>query len=63
MAYNPSIREHPTNVPASNPEQTPHFCYAGWVYLGFEGEDENGEYIEITERVLCRRCNAARETS
>jgi hypothetical protein len=34
----------------------PHGCYAGWVYLGFEGEDENGEHVEEIERVPCRRC-------
>jgi hypothetical protein len=28
------------------------------VYLGFEGEDENGEHVEIIERVPCQRCNA-----
>jgi hypothetical protein len=38
------------------PEETPHGCYEGWVYLGFEGEDENGEHVEVIERVPCRRC-------
>ena len=37
--------------------ETPHGCYEGWVYLGFEGEDENGEYVEEIERVPCRRCH------
>ena len=32
-------------------------CYDGWVYLGFEGEDENGENVEEVERVPCRRCH------
>src|SRR5215212_6541008 len=33
-------------------------CYDGWVFLGDEGEDENGELVEVdTERVPCRRCN------
>jgi hypothetical protein len=41
MARNPIIREHSANVPVS-PEETPHGCYAGWVFLGFEGEDEQG---------------------
>jgi hypothetical protein len=27
-------------------------CYDGWVFLGFEAEDED----ELTERVPCRRC-------
>jgi hypothetical protein len=38
-------------------KETPHGCYDGWVYLGFEGEDENGEQVEVIERVPCRRCN------
>ena len=42
---------------------TPHFCYDGWVFVGYEGEDENGELVEVrTERVPCRRCHAAGET-
>jgi hypothetical protein len=28
------------------------------VYLGFESEDENGEHVEVIERVPCRRCRA-----
>jgi hypothetical protein len=38
-------------------DETPHACYDGWVFLGFEAEDENGEHIELVERVPCRRCN------
>ena len=37
-------------------EETPHACYDGWVFLGFEGEDENGEHVEVIEAVRCRRC-------
>ena len=37
-------------------EESPHGCYEGWVYLGSEGEDENGEWVEEIERVPCRRC-------
>jgi hypothetical protein len=37
-------------------EEAPHACYDGWVYLGFEAEDENGEHVEVIERVPCRRC-------
>ncbi len=40
--------------------ETPHGCIDGWVYLGFEGEDENGEHVEEIERVPCRRCRAAK---
>ena len=32
------------------------FCYDGWVFLGYEGVDENGERVEVVERVPCRRC-------
>jgi hypothetical protein len=60
MAVTPIIRDNPPRVPPS--EATPeswHGCYDGWVYLGFEGEDESGEPAEVIERVPCRRCNAA----
>ena len=33
-------------------EETPHGCYAGWVFLGYE--DEDGQ--EYHEAVPCRRC-------
>jgi hypothetical protein len=39
------------------PDETPHGCYEGWVYLGFECEDESGEPVEEIEQVPCRRCN------
>jgi hypothetical protein len=55
MARNPIIREDPPEVPAIT-EETPHACYDGWVFLGFEGEDESGEHVELVERVPCRRC-------
>ena len=53
-----SIRTKPPEV---LPEETPHGCYEGWVYLGYEGEDENGEPSEQIERVPCRRCNALKD--
>ena len=57
MARNPIIREYPPGVPTPT-DETPHFCYDGWVFLGYEGVDEDGELIEVgTERVPCRRCN------
>jgi hypothetical protein len=34
-------RSYPEKVPAPTHE-TPHGCYEGWVYLGFEGEDQDG---------------------
>ncbi len=57
MARNPIIRESPLGVPDSTRDETPHGCYAGWVFLGFEGEDESGEHVEVIERVPCRICN------
>ena len=48
-------RSYPEKVPAR--EETPHGCYEGWVYLGFEGEDQDGEHVEEIERVPCRRCS------
>ena len=44
--------------PSPTDQESPHGCIDGWVYLGFEGEDENGEHVEEIERVPCRRCNA-----
>ena len=50
-------KDHP-EVPAPTEEETPHACYEGWGYLGFNREDETGEHVEIIERVPCQRCNA-----
>ncbi len=54
MARNPIIRENPPGVPDSTPDETPHVCYGGWVFLGFEAEDEDGELVEVIERLPCR---------
>jgi hypothetical protein len=51
-------KDHP-EVPAPT-EEKPHVCYEGWVYLGFEDEDENGEHVEVIERVACKRCRQER---
>ncbi len=59
MARNPIIREPIRDVPTDH-EETPHGCWDGWVYLGFEGEYENGEHVEEIERVPCRRCHPAK---
>ena len=59
MARNPIIREPYPSAPTDH-EETPHGCIDGWVYLGFEGEDENGEHVEEIERVPCRRCHGER---
>jgi hypothetical protein len=58
MARNLSIR---TPTPEVLPDETPHGCYEGWGYLGFEGTDESGEPVEVIERVPCRRCRAAED--
>jgi hypothetical protein len=47
-------RSSPEKVPSH--EETPHACWNGWVYLGFEGEDLDGEHIEEIERMPCHRC-------
>jgi hypothetical protein len=60
MARNPIIRETTPQVPATT-DETPHGCYRGWVFLGFQGEDDNGEPAEIIERVPCRRCRTDAE--
>jgi hypothetical protein len=31
------------------------------VYLGFDGEDESGEHLEVIERMPCRRCRVLGE--
>jgi hypothetical protein len=49
------LRKDLPEVPTPTHEETPHACYKGWVYLGFEGEDEQGEHVEVIERVPCRR--------
>jgi hypothetical protein len=55
MARNPIIREPNREVSAHDDDERPHGCYDGWVYLGFETE-QDGELVEITDRVPCRRC-------
>ena len=44
------------HYPRPDQEETPHACYNGWIYLGFEGEDLEGNHVEEIERVPCRRC-------
>ena len=38
-------------------DEHPHGCIDGFVYLGFEGEDQDGEPALEIERVPCRRCH------
>ena len=56
MALNQTIRQSGEKVATEPREQTPHGCYEGWVYMGYEGVDEDGESVEVIERVPCRRC-------
>jgi hypothetical protein len=49
-------KDHPEGSALT--DETPHACYDGWVFLGYVGEDENGEPIELVESVPCRRCRA-----
>jgi hypothetical protein len=56
MALNQTIRESTEKVATQPLEETPHGCYDGWVYMGFEGADEDGELVEVIERVPCCRC-------
>ncbi|MDQ5827641.1 MAG: hypothetical protein M3441_26145 [Chloroflexota bacterium] len=37
--------------------ETPHGCIDGWMYLGFAGEDADGNPCEELERMPCRRCH------
>jgi hypothetical protein len=63
----PTVDEHTispagdpfTSAPRSDHDETPHACLEGWVYLGFETE-EDGELVEIYDRVRCRRCAPVR---
>ncbi len=46
-------------VPSTTePEETPHGCYRGLVFIGHLAEDESGEEVEVVESVPCRRCSA-----
>jgi hypothetical protein len=47
-------KDHPEGSTLTN--EAPHACMDGWVFLGFEAEDESGEQCEDIERVPCRRC-------
>ncbi len=50
-----------SNSPEVLPDEAPRGCYDGWVYFGFEGVVENGEPVEVIERVPCRKCHAAED--
>ena len=48
-----SIRTEPVEV---LPDEAPHGCYEGFVYIGHIVKDESGEPVEVIVRVRCRRC-------
>lgn len=37
-------------------QAVPHGCYGGWHYLGHLIVDDDGEEVEVIERVRCSRC-------
>jgi hypothetical protein len=48
-----------TDVP---PDETPHGCYEGFVYICYMVENpEIGRKLEVIEPVPCRRCSEAGE--
>ena len=42
------------------PDEPPHGCYEGVVYIGHMVEGEDGEEVEAFEAVPCRRCSDSR---
>lgn len=52
-----TVRESTPEV--STPEDRPHACYGGFVFIGRLVE-EDGEEVEIVEAVPCRRCADSR---
>jgi hypothetical protein len=52
-----------TDAPEVLPDERPHGCYEGFVYIGYmQYEDElDSEPQEVVERVRCRRCAAAED--
>jgi hypothetical protein len=56
MARNLSIR---IEFPEVLPDETPHGCYEGFVYIGHIVKHENGEPVEVMERVPYRMCHGA----
>lgn len=43
----------------STPEEPPHACFEGVVYIGHLVE-QDGEEVEIVEGVPCRRCKSGK---
>ena len=51
-----------TDAPEVLPDERPHGCYEGFVYISYMVEDElDGAPVEEIERVPCRRCRAAED--
>jgi hypothetical protein len=40
-------------------EETPHFCYDGWVFIGHVVEVPDGSGEVVHEPVPCKRCRPA----
>jgi hypothetical protein len=38
------------------PDDHPHACLNGYVYLGYTALEETGEEVERVEALPCRRC-------
>ena len=49
-----------TAFTSRRPDETPHSCIAGMVYIGHMVEGEGGEEVEAFEAVPCRRCGDSR---
>ena len=52
-----SAPAHPSTE--RDPDETPHACYDGWVFIGHVVESEHdldGEIV-VYDRVPCRRCS------
>ncbi len=66
----PAHRERTTTVdtnivrkdhPEVLPDEAPHACYEGFVYIGHMVEDsETGEEVEVFKAVPCKRCRQER---
>jgi len=52
-----SAPAHPSTGDRDNPQDHPHACLNGYVYLGYTAVDEDtGDEVERVEALPCRRC-------
>ncbi len=49
---------HAAGSRTPDPDEAPHVCSGGFVYVGHMAEDENGAEVEVFDAVPCRRCAA-----